>query len=988
MSRKNTPDLRLPAKAALIVIPGLTIALVLTLIGILGVLGTRAQTQPELVSVSPDTVLVGSQDVFTITGSAFEKTPTITLDSYPLVDVGFVSTATLTATVPVSLPAGVYTVTLTNPGGLGDSLPDSLTVQNPAPRLLGLRPDRVIYGQASDLTITGTHFVATPTVRLNETSCSAVQFVSSTTLTATMPGDLPPGEYDVTVVNPGPYDPQETVQNALTVYSPSPTVRKLAPQEVPNNLDTALEITGTNFVPTPTVSLGRIALQGISWVSATRLTAVVPWGLDPGAYNMTVTNPGPSAASVMIADAFTATQAIGVWTTGGPYGGTVDDLAVSPVTSETAFAAVRGAGLFRTKDGGGRWDLLIEDAQPEVVTYGPTDDVLYCGGGGLWRSKNEGDDWDVLVDEGMHTCVPHPEDERRIWMAGGQGVWLLTTLPGGDVERELRADGLPSDSDTGIGVLAADPVSTSVVYAGLWDGRVFRTKNSGATWEDVSDGLGPPHGEHSAQALAIHPEDPEVLLYSRWLSQVSVFRSDDRGDSWTGIEGEPDATAKVTDLAFSPQVSGTVYASLMGESLMAVSEDAGRTWSPLGERVGDWMLSLALDPISGRPVYLGGGSGGTYRSDDGGETWALKTEGIGGLPVLDIAASPARPENVWVAADITAFESEDAGRSWRAWRGGARDRAAFSVARDPVNPEGVYVGSGRGVFRTGDGETWEYASLPVTYHNHVDALAVSPVSPSVVYAGGHDSDAFEIDRSLGMVCRSDDGGRSWVEVASGEAISMVSDIAIAPVMTETVYVATRKIPAFGVVDPGLGVFRTEDGGATWKPVVEGMGHTSVTALAIHPSDPETIYAGGMITDTGEWAVFKSEDGGDSWARTAMQLAWGRHNDLAIDPLEPDTVYAGTGMGLFRTTDGGASWNRAAGEFGSLSIKGLAIAASDERTILYLGTVGGFSSGASAQLISSMELKQETYVRGGVYQQTIDHRSPVGVIYLPCVLRNG
>jgi hypothetical protein len=227
MTEKRTHCL---PNAALITALGLGIALVATLLLLLGIPGTYAQTQPTIASISPDTFIVGSRDAFTITGSSFEDTPTVTVDSQALVDVGFVTTTTLTATVPSGLPVGVYTVTVMNPGGLSDSLPDGLTVQNPTPVVQGLTPVSSTYGQVTMLTITGTGFIATPTLSLDGVSCAA-QYVNSTTLTTTVPGDLPPGVYTFTVRNPGPGNPQDTMPSAFTIHSPVPLVTELSPPQ-------------------------------------------------------------------------------------------------------------------------------------------------------------------------------------------------------------------------------------------------------------------------------------------------------------------------------------------------------------------------------------------------------------------------------------------------------------------------------------------------------------------------------------------------------------------------------------------------------------------------------------------------------------------------------------------------------------------------------------------------------------------------------------
>jgi photosystem II stability/assembly factor-like uncharacterized protein len=971
---------------ALIIALGLAAALVLSLICVLGIPGSHAQTQPTIVSVSPDTFVVGSQDVFTITGSGFEDTPTVTVDFQVLVDIGFVTTTTLTATVPLSLPVGVYTVTVTNPGGLSDSLTGGLTIQNPTPTLLGLSPDNSIYGQTADLTITGTHFVATPTVSLDETPCPVVQYVSSTTLTATVPGDLLPGVYDLTVTNPGPNDPHDTLPDAFTLRSPTPTITAISPNEAPNNLDTQAVITGTSFVPTPTVTLGETRLEDVAWVSSTRLTALVPWGMDAGTYDLTIANPGPGAPSVTLTNAFTVEQAIGVWTTAGPYGGTILDIAVSPVTSQTAYAAVGEAGLFRTRDGGDTWNLVtpgLDTAGVIGVLYGPapTHTLYYWGfASGLQRSGDDGETWELVISEPIETLVVNPQDERYLWIATGHGDVRFST--DGGAHWEIRSNGLPTDSHSLL--LAVHPVTPSILYAGTGDGQVFKTTDEGLHWYSASNGLPPPHWHNFAQALAINPFAPDVLLFSRWNELVPGYRSIDGGETWVPIDVGQECGG-ITDLAFSPYVSGTVYASSVVTGLVGVSTDSGATWTPLCLRTGDLALSLGLDPTSGAPVYLGGGASGAWRSYDSGQTCELATDGITGLPVEDVAASPIRPETVYVAAGhVGGFVSNDAGHSWRQLPLGP---GLFDVVEaDPQHSGSAYF-AGPMYHNPGGDAVWVEGG--VLTDTRVQALAVVPVSPAVLYAGGCSDAATFLNQDVGRVFRSLDNGKNWTPLDFGQPISRVTTILVHPVNTQTLYIATACGFCYDhtLEDPGLGVFRSDDGGETWQPITQGIGQVSVWSLVINPDDPQILYAGAVLTSSEQAAIFKSIDGGSSWVRTSFQVDHFWVTDLVIDPLAPNIIYAGTAVGLFRSIDGGTTWSRAAGTLGYVWIRALAAASSDERTILYVGTTGGMPSGAAADQFGDTAPADNGFVRAGVYQQTVVHPPLTEKIYLPLVVRN-
>jgi hypothetical protein len=344
---------------------------------------------PTVMEVAPSTIINDCDTPIVITGTDFAAVlsgtvvitpPAVYLDSKSLGGAGWVSTGTLAATVPRGFSAGVYTLTVTNPDGKSGSLSNGLTVQNPTPVLQGVTPESAFYGEEATLVITGAHFVPTPTIALDETPCPSVGYVNSATLTATVSSDLLPGVYDLSVRNPGPGDPQGILTDVFTLYSPTPTVTAVHPNAGANDLDIQLIITGTGFAPTPTVTLEEVALGQVTWISQTRLTALVPWGMDEGTYSLTVTNPSPGAASGMLHDAFTVTQGIGVWNAGELYGGWGLEVRVNPITPTTIYALTT-VGLFRSSDSGGNWSYVLTAKGEGGVVLDSHTNRLYVGGG-------------------------------------------------------------------------------------------------------------------------------------------------------------------------------------------------------------------------------------------------------------------------------------------------------------------------------------------------------------------------------------------------------------------------------------------------------------------------------------------------------------------------------------------------------------------------------------------------------------------------------
>jgi photosystem II stability/assembly factor-like uncharacterized protein len=239
------------------------------------------------------------------------------------------------------------------------------------------------------------------------------------------------------------------------------------------------------------------------------------------------------------------------------------------------------------------------------------------------------------------------------------------------------------------------------------------------------------------------------------------------------------------------------------------------------------------------------------------------------------------------------------------------------------------------------------------------------------------------------LARSNDRGNNWQDLDVGQTISNVTSILFDPVVTGTVYIGTCTIHPYWSYGGGSGVFKSIDGGTTWSPANTGLTHRCVRDLIICPDSPQVLLAG--INDPGPGAVgvFKSTDGGATWSASDTGLENSRVLGLAIDPLMPSHVYAATWRGLFQSTDGGESWSRASGTFERVPIFSISASAYEDRTIVYVGTVGGAGAASAVRQSDAVWLTPtESTVTAGVYQITVDHRSDDNLLYLPLVIRSG
>ncbi len=292
---------------------------------------------------------------------------------------------------------------------------------------------------------------------------------------------------------------------------------------------------------------------------------------------------------------------------------------------------------------------------------------------------------------------------------------------------------------------------------------------------------------------------------------------------------------------------------------------------------------------------------------------------------LSAAGVPGEPDHFYFGAvGGGVWETMNAGRTWTPIFDSQRIASIGAVAVAPSRPKTLYVGSGEadmrsdishgnGVYKSIDaGRTWAHVGLSDT--RQIGRILVDPRDPDLVFVAalGH---GYGPNPERG-VFRSRDGGKTWSRVLFKDEHTGAIDLAFSPGNTKTIFAAlwqTRR-PPWNVYapsnGPGSGLYRSDDGGDTWKPVggsglpAEKLGRIG---LAFAPSDPSRLYA---MVDAKEGGLYASRDGGRTWKRASSDpRIWGRgwyFAGVTVDPRNADTVYA-CNTSIYRSTDGGATF---------------------------------------------------------------------------------
>ncbi|HVX40184.1 MAG TPA: glycosyl hydrolase [Gemmatimonadaceae bacterium] len=382
---------------------------------------------------------------------------------------------------------------------------------------------------------------------------------------------------------------------------------------------------------------------------------------------------------------------------------------------------------------------------------------------------------------------------------------------------------------------------------------------------------------------------------------------------------------------------------------------SGLRWRMLGPFRGG--RTDAVCGVHGRPneFYFGSVNGGVWKTVDAGRVWFPVFDG---QPVASIGAlcvAPSAPDTVYVGT-------------------------GESTLRDSM-------GYGNGVYKTTDGgKSWTHVGLDET--QHIGKIAVDPRNPNVVFVAaiGH---LYAPNAERG-VFRSRDGGKTWQKVLYKDENVGAVEVVIDPTNSNVVYAGlwnTRRPPWYTYRPsngPGGGIYKSTDGGTTWKQLTNGLPSKDIgkSGIAVAPSDPKRVYAVmDVLPDQG--GFFRSDDGGASWTKLSSdQALWGRgwyFEHVAVDPHDANRVYV-SNVAVSRSSDGGHSWVALRGSPGGDDYHQPWVSPDDPNTMIVASDQGTIIT-RNARADDPKDVTWSSWLNqptAQVYHVSVDYRSPYWV----------
>lgn len=650
----------------------------------------------------------------------------------------------------------------------------------------------------------------------------------------------------------------------------------------------------------------------------------------------------------------------------GPYrGGRVIAVTGVPNRPSTYYFGSVGSGIFKTTDGGARWEpisdgqlktgsvgaIAVSDSDPNILYAGMGEGCIRGNashGDGVYKSTDAGKTWKhigLANTQQIGRVRIHPKNPDIVYVAAlghmsgrNEDRGVFRSKDGGKTWTKV----LYKSDKAGAIDLVIDPSNANVLYASIWevnrkpwvfesggaDSGLWKSTDGGDTWKEITRNPGMPKGLIGRIGIAVSPANPDRVWAMLEAEEGGLYRSENGGNTWARVNEQRSLRQRAwyySHIYADPQKADTIYALNVG---FFRSNDGGRTFAAIPTPHGD-NHDLWISPTDPERM-IEGNDGGANVTTNGGKSWSP----ISNQPTAQfyrVALDNDFPYNIYGAQqDNTTVRIASRGnagsiteREW--WPVGGGESGW--IAPDPRNSNIVYAGSYDGLLTRYDHRTGVTRNITVWPDNPmgygVEAmkfrfqwnfpLLFSPHDPKLLYAGGN------------VLLVSTNEGQSWTAISGdltrndkskqGPSGGPITKDNSGVEYYATIFTVDESPLTKGLIwtgsDDGL-VHITRDGGKNWANVTPaGLPEwTQINSIAASPHDPAVAYlaATSYKLDDFRPLLYRTADYGKTWTKIVNGIPGDDFTRvIREDPNKRGLLVAGTETHLYLSYDDGAIW---------------------------------------------------------------------------------
>jgi len=656
------------------------------------------------------------------------------------------------------------------------------------------------------------------------------------------------------------------------------------------------------------------------------------------------------------------------WRAMGPVNmsGRVADVEGVPGDPNVVYVGTASGGIWKTTNGGMNFKPLFD--QQEVASIGDlgvapnNPDVIYAGtgesnvrnsvsvGGGVYRSTDGGANWSFLgLEETRHISrvLVSSHDQDTVFVGALGSIYAPNETRGvfrSNDGGQSWDKTLYIDQHHGVSDMDIDPSNPNILFAGMWkferkpwthrsgseQGGVFKSIDGGVTWKKIDNGLPKLMGRIGVK---IAPSNPDVVYVIAETNEGTLFRSDDRGETFTKVTDEVSIVSRglyYTDMRVDPADENRIYSV---SSLLQRSIDGGNTWERIAPSIHIDFHSMWIDPSNVQRMWVGQ-DGGVAFSINHGDNWTpARTLPIGQFYQI-FAENGSGPfyrlggglqdNGTWIGPSRTRELAGVYTDDWHMFSFGD----AYWVVPHPTD-DNIFISEAQGgaIFRTNLANRQQLDINPQTRRNDGgpvgdldyrfnwnSPIIQSPHDPLTVYFGGNvvfkTTDFGDTWETISPDLTTNDpdkqgpaGGPAWYENTVAEWHTTIISLAESP--------HTAGILWAGTDDGNIQLSR--DSGENWSKLRRPSGIAEFSPVShIEPSRTGEGVAyvsfDRHMFDDYRAHIYRTDNFGRNWSRITDGLpenawVWVVREDLR----NADVLYAGTEFGLFVSHDRGDNW---------------------------------------------------------------------------------